>query len=50
MGVEEVKDMDIVHKSSQHIARDTFESAYSWDIKGVGKTEIVGVGNSGEYI
>ena len=36
--------------SSWGIARESSESAYIWDSKGVGKTDIVSVGNSVEYI
>ena len=50
MGGEEVKDSDMVRKSSQCIARESSESAYIWDSKRVGKTEVFGIGNSVEYI
>ena len=41
MGGEEVKDSDMVMERSRRIARETSNSAYSLDSKGVGKTEIV---------
>ena len=41
---------DMVQESSTCIARETSESAYSWDSEGDGKTEIFGFGNSVEYI
>ena len=45
-GREEVKALDRVMDSSQRIARESSDSAYSLYSKGVVKTEIFGVGNS----
>ena len=39
---------DLIKKSSQRIARDILESAYSWYSERAGKTEIVNDGNSVE--
>ena len=50
MGGEEVKDSDRVWEISWCTARESSESVYIWDSEGVGKTEIVGIGNSVEYI
>ena len=47
-GGGEVKDSDKVRERSRSIARETSESAYSWDSKGDGKTEVVGIINSVE--
>ena len=41
IGGDEVKDSDMVMKSSRRIARDTLELSYSWDSDRIGKTEIV---------
>ena len=38
----------MVRKSSRCIARESSESAYRWDRKGGGKTEVVGLVNSVE--
>ena len=40
----------MLRKSSRSISRESSESAYSWDSKGVEKTEIVGIGDKVEYI
>ena len=48
MGGEEVKDLDMVMERSRCIVRETLEFAYSWDIEGFRKTEIVDNGNSVE--
>ena len=45
MGVEEVKDLDMVQEISQCIERERSESSYIWYSEGVGKMEIVGIGN-----
>ena len=50
MGGDEVRDLDRVMDSCRRIARETPESAYSWESEGAGKTEIGGDGNSVEYI
>ena len=41
MRKEEVKESDTLVASGWHIARETSESVYIWDIKMAGKTEIV---------
>ena len=41
LGGDEVKELDMVMERSHRIARDTLESAYSWDIGRFGKTDIV---------
>ena len=45
LGRYEVKDSDTVMESSQRIARNSLELAYSWDIDMFGKAEIVDGGN-----
>ena len=50
MGGDEDEESDRVMDDCQRIARETPESAYSWDSKGVRKTEIVDDENSSEYI
>ena len=49
MGRDEVKDSDMVRDSNRRIARETSESAYIWDSKGVRKAEIDDNGNSVQY-
>ena len=49
MGRDEIKDLDMVRDSNRRIARETLELAYSWNIEGAGKTEIVDDGNSVEW-
>ena len=46
MGRDEVKNSDKVMESSRRIARESSESAYSWDCARVGNTEIVDDRNS----
>ena len=46
---DEVKESDMVIYCYSCIARETQESAYSWDIKEVRKMEIVADGNSVDY-
>ena len=46
MGGDEAEDSDRLMDDCQRTARETPESAYIWDIKGVGMTEIVDDGNS----
>ena len=45
MGRDKVKNSDKVMESSQCIARETSELAYSWDYERVEKTRIVDDGN-----
>ena len=49
-GRDEIKDSETVRVYNWRIARETSESAYSWDIKRAKKTDIVDDGNSVEYI
>ena len=49
-GREEAKDLDRVMDSSRRIAREISGSAYIWDSKDSGKTEIASDGNRVEYI
>ena len=49
-GGDEAKESYRVMYNCQCKVRERSESAYSWDSKGVRKTEIVGDGNIVEYI
>ena len=50
MGGEEVKDSDMVRKGFWRIARESSESAYSWESEGVGKMEYADIGDNVEQI
>ena len=43
---DKVRDSDRVRDSCRSISRETLRSAYSWDIEGIRKLEIVGDRNS----
>ena len=45
---EEVKESDRVRKGCQRIERERSELVYSWESKGVGKMELVGIGDNAE--